>query len=138
MLLAPILAVALVFSIAVAVTYLPTGPQPATQNQPSPEPTPANYYNVTAPIPSPTANFSTGSIAITTPAPTVVPAAPTVVQAAPTTPPTAIPATGLGNTNNVYFPILSIIAALIIGVVAALLLFSERNLKKELGNEEQP
>ena len=67
MLLAPILAVALVLSLAAAVSYLPAGPQASTQMQPSPEPTPAqNFIPTTPATPSPTGSY----YYVGTPAPT--------------------------------------------------------------------
>jgi hypothetical protein len=114
MLLAPILAVALVLSLAAAVSYLPS----SHQNQPSAEPTPSVYYNVTPSVPSPSA----GSYNVATPAPTSAAA------------PTPVPLSGITSVN--LLPALSVAAAIILGIVAALLLFSEKSLKKELSKDD--
>ena len=119
MLLAPILAVALVLSLAGAVSYLPTGPQASTQNQPSPEPSPAQYFNGTPAVPGPSA----GSYNVGTPIPS--PAA------------TATPMTGLAtNTSSDSLTILAVAAAVVLGIVAALVFFSERSLRKVLGDAQ--
>jgi hypothetical protein len=115
MVLAPILAVALVLSLAAAVSYLPFLPQASPQNQPSAEPTPNVYYNVTPSVPSPSA----GSYNVGTPAPTSAP--------------TAVPLSGIASVN--LLPALSIAAAVVLGAVAALLFFSEKGLKKELSKD---
>ncbi len=52
MLIAPILAVALVLSLAAAVSYLPLSAQTALQNQSSASPTPAPNFVVTPASPS--------------------------------------------------------------------------------------
>ena len=116
MVLAPILAIALVLSLAAAVSYLPSLPQASSQNQPSAEPTPNVCYNVTPSVPSP----STGSYNIATPAPT---------SAAPT----SAPLSGISSVN--LLPAVSVAAAVILGVVAVLLFFSEKSLKKELSKD---
>jgi hypothetical protein len=116
MVLAPILAVALVLSLAVAVSYLPSLPQATPQNQPSAVPTPNVYYNVTPSNPSP----SGGSYNVATPAPTSAAS-------------TAAPLSGIASFD--LLPALSVAAALILGIVAALLFFSEKSLKKELGKD---
>jgi hypothetical protein len=117
MLLAPILAVALVLSLAAAVSYLPSGPQASSPNQPTPQPSTTINWNATPQVPSPTA----GSYNVATPAPTS------------TTPSTPVPLSGTTSVNLV--PALSIAAAVILGIVAALVFFSERSLKKELGKD---
>jgi hypothetical protein len=91
MLLAPILAIALAFLLAGAVSFLP---QNASSGQPSPQPT----------------SFSGSTM--------------------PPLPTTAPVSQGVSNGNIV--PILFIVAAIVVGIVAALLLFSEKNLKKEI------
>jgi hypothetical protein len=111
MLLAPFLAVALILSLAAAVNVLPASPQ----NKPS-NPTPSVYFNAFPPAPS----NSAGSYNMATPAPTAL----------PSTAPTAIPQSLTSSVN--LLPILSIAAAIVVGVVSALLFFSEKSLKKEL------
>lgn len=124
MLVAPILAVALVLSIAAAVSYLPVSPQAGPVSQPSPEPTPAIYWNFTPAAPT----SSPGSYNMRTQT-----AAPGSTSQPATPEPTAVPAS-LSTSIN-YLPVLSVIAAIAIGVVAALVLFSEKSLKKELSKE---
>jgi len=114
-LLAPFLAVALVMSLATAVTYLPASPQASLQNSFSPESSPHPYYNITP---------STGSASIQTPVPSPAPAAT----------PTTVPASTTASVN--LLPILSVVAAVVLGIVAALAFFSERGLKKELGDAQ--
>jgi len=116
-LLAPILAVALILSLAAAVSYLPSTPQPSLHNQLSAEPTPNVYSNVTPSVPNPSAP----TYNIETPAPTSL------------TPPTATPLSGITSVNLI--PALSVGVAVILGIVAALVFFSERSLKKELGKD---
>lgn len=111
MLLAPFLAVALVLSLAAVVSVLPAAPQ----NKPS-NPTPSVHFNVFPTVPS----NSAGSYNMATPAPTEL----------PSTAPTAIPESLTSSVNLI--PILSVVAAIVVGVVSALLLFSEKSLKKEL------
>jgi len=140
-LLAPVLAVALAFSIAAAVSYLPVGSQTSiensflptssqtpTQNEPSPEPT-NGHFIIVAPTPSP--KEGTFSQQTQTPLPS------SVAQAATPNPtstpvPTAIPMSGLSSPN--FLPFIAAAAAVILGVVAALVLFSEKSLRKELSN----
>jgi hypothetical protein len=116
MLLAPFLAVALVISLAAAVSYLPVSPQASTQNLPSDLSTPLPQYNAVPSVPNP----SEGIYSAATPAPAPV----------PSTAPTAVPESGKAPFN--WLPILSITVAIILGIVAAIALVSEKNLKKEL------
>ena len=116
-LIAPILAVALILSLAAAVSYLPSTPQPSFHNQLSAEPTPNVYSNVTPSVPNPSAP----TYNIATPAPTSL------------TPPTATPLSGITSVNLI--PALSVVVAVVLGIVAALVFFSERSLKKELGKD---
>jgi len=118
-LLAPILAVALILSLAAAVSYLPSTPQPSFHNQLSAEPTPNVYSNVTPSVPNPSA--PTYNIGTPVPAPTSA------------TPPTAVPLSGITSVNLITA--LSVAVAVILGIVAALVFFSERSLKKELGKD---
>ncbi|MGA2387136.1 MAG: hypothetical protein ABSG33_11480 [Candidatus Bathyarchaeia archaeon] len=124
MLIAPILAVALVLSLAAAVSYLPVSSQVALQNKPSAAltPTPSQKYSNVTPG---TSSSSAGSYTTATPAPTS--AAPPI--AAPTT----VPSNATTSINII--PFLSVAAAVVLGVVAALLFFSEKSLKKELGTD---
>ncbi|MGO8806104.1 MAG: hypothetical protein ACLQO7_05810 [Candidatus Bathyarchaeia archaeon] len=115
MLLAPFLAVALVLSLSVAVSVLPASPQ----NKPS-NPTPSVNFNAFPPAPS----SSAGSYGMAAPAPTAL----------PSTAPTAIPESLKSSVDLI--PIISVAAAIVVGVVSALLFFSERSLKKELGDSE--
>jgi HAMP domain-containing protein len=95
MLLAPVLAIALAFLLAGAISSLSFLPQSASQGQPSPEPT--SFPNSTmAPLPT------------SQPAPQSV-----------------------SPLNSNLVPILFIVAAIVVGVVAAILLFSEKTLNKE-------
>ena len=91
MLLAPILAIALAFLLAGAVSFLP---QTVLQSQSKPEPTSSSNTPAT-PLPT------------------------TAVALAST------------SDGNVLF-VLFVVAAIIVGLVAAFLLFSEKNLKKEI------
>ena len=142
MLIAPILAVALVFSLTAAVSYLPLTPK--TTPQATPHVAPKNQLS-TASTPAatspPESQFSTAS----TPAPTTQSgpayymnssaASPTQLPVpAPTS--TAQPATATV-TQTVYFlPVLFVIVAVVLGVVAVQVLFREKELKKELSEEE--
>ncbi len=92
MLFASILALALAFLIAGAVSFLP---QNASPNQPLPQPT--SFPGSTLP-----------------PLPTTVPVA---------------QSSSNGNIVSIIFAI----AAIFVGAITALLLFSEKNLKKESG-----
>ncbi len=89
MLFAPILAIALAFLLAGAVSFLP---QDASQGPPNPQPT-SNPNSTMTPL--------------------------------PTTAPTQSSANG--NIVSILFAV----AAIVVGIVSALLLFSERSLKKE-------
>lgn len=120
-LIAPILAVALVLSLAAAVSYLPVSSQVALQNKPSAASTSTpsqKYFNVTPG----TSSNSAGSYNTATPAPTT--ATPPLAAS------TAAPSSATNSIN--FVPYLSVAAAVVLGVVAALLFFSEKSLKKEL------
>jgi len=119
MLLAPFLAVALVLSLAAAVSYLPVSPQSTPQNLSSALSTPSPRFNAFPAVPNPTAGiYSTAT-------------SPPV----PSTAPTAVPESGTASLN--WVPILSVAATTILGIVAALSLFSEKSLNKELDGTEQ-
>ena len=121
-LIAPILAVALVLSLTAAVSYLPLSPQATPQVAPKNQ-------------------LSTSS----TPAPTSQPGAMYTTSknssaASPTQPPVPAPtttATPASVTQTVYFlPVLFVIVAVVLGVVAVQVLFREKALKKELSEGE--
>jgi len=90
--MAPLLALALAFLLAGAVSFLP---QNASQGPPNPQPT-SNPNSTMIPL--------------------------------PTSPPVAQTTTLSSNIVSILFAI----AAIVVGIVAALLLFSEKNLKKEI------
>lgn len=118
MLLAPVLAVALVLSIATAVSFLPAEPQTSTDNKLLPKSLPIPYF---PPAPS----SSAGAYTAQTPVPsTLTPAA--------TPYPTAAPMATTSSIN--LFPFIAAAAAIVIGIIAAVTLFSERSLKKDLEN----
>ena len=114
MLIAPILAVALALSIAAAVSYLPLSTQTAPQTQLS-ESTQSPTYSSAGPA-GPVG--STGTNNMQTPAPV------------PTTAPTAVPASTASTFN--FAAVLFIIIAIVVGSAAVLVLFREKELKKEL------
>ena len=136
MLLAPFLAVALVLSLAAAVSYLPVSPEASLQKQSFPEASLSNYsYAAAAPTANPESgtsgvaspSSSYGSVSAATPLPSTAP-----IPAATAAPaPTAIPESGTTSVN--VLPALSIIVAIFIGAIAALVFFSEKSLKKEIG-----
>jgi hypothetical protein len=103
MLLAPILAIALALSLFGATYYFPQTGQ-ATQSSTIPQATP-----IPTPFPS---TASPGFAAV--PAPTS----------------TAVPASVTGESSNLI-PLLSVVSAIVIAVIAVLLLFSERDRKLE-------
>ena len=127
MLLAPILAIALVIFIVASVSTLPSGPR-ASDNQASPQPSPTQAFNVLPSTPITAENSALPIYNIATPLPT----------AGLTYASTATPVSGLASSTTVSncLPILSITGALIIGVVAVVTLFSEKNLKRELSKED--
>ena len=120
MLIAPILAVALVLSLTAAISYLPLSPQAAPQNQPSAVSAPAPTSTPKPTLPS----YSAGASSTQMPSP----------AAAPTTAPTAVPAVVSAPAN--FLPVLFVIVAVMLGVVAVQVLFREKELKKELSKGE--
>jgi len=138
MFIASVLAVALVLSLTAAVSYLPLSPQATRQVAPKNQ---LSTASTPAPTSPPESQFSTAS----TPAPTSQSrpayymnssaASPTQLPVpAPTS--TAQPATATV-TQTVYFlPVLFVIVAVVLGVVAVQVLFREKELKKELSEEE--
>ena len=138
MFIAPVLAVALVLSLTAAVSYLPLSPQATRQVAPKNQ---LSTASTPAPTSPPESQFSTAS----TPAPTSQSrpayymnssaASPTQLPVpAPTS--TAQPATATV-TQTVYFlPVLFVIVAVVLGVVAVQVLFREKELKKELSEGE--
>ena len=128
MLIAPILAVALVLSLTAAVSYLPLSPQAAPQKQPSTVSTPASTSTPKSTPPS----YSAGASSTQMPSPA---AAPTVAPtASPTAAPTAVPA--VVSQPAYFLPVLFVIAAVVLGVVAVQVLFREKELGKELSEGE--
>ena len=123
-LIAPILAIALVLSLTAAVSYLPLSPQTAPKNQFSTVSTPALTSTPKPTLPS----YSAGASSTQMPSPAPAPTAP------PTSAPTAVPAVV---SQPVYFlPVLCVIVALVVGVVAVQVLFREKELRKELSEGE--
>ena len=122
MLLAPILAIALVLSLAAAVSYLPLSSQTASQNQ---QLTQNPMYTTATPAPEFAAPSNEGAPYV--PAPSA--------SAAPAPSPTAVPASTLSSSPD-FLPVLFVIVAVVIGIAAVQVLFSEKGLKKELSDRE--
>jgi len=123
MLIAPIIAVALVLSLTAAVSYLPLSPPTAPQKQ-------SSTVSTSAPTPAPTSQpgymYSTNSSGPSSTQPPVP--APTVT--APPAPASVV--------QTVYFlPVLFVIVAVVLGIVAVQVLFREKDLRKELSSERE-
>jgi hypothetical protein len=123
MLLASILAVALALSLVGTTYYFPSGqasqPAPQTTSIPVPYPSTAPVSSTASSMPALTA----------TPMPTSAPSA-SVPSYAPVLTSTPVPASVTGESVNLI-PVLSVVAAIVIAIVAVLLLFSERDIKSE-------
>jgi len=118
-LVASILAIALVFSLTAAVSYLPLSTQAAPKSQsstvstPGPTSQPGSMYYVNSSEASPTQ--------LPFPAPTS----------------TTSPAIASTAQTFYFLPVLFVAVAVVLGVVAVQVLFREKDLKKELYSEEE-
>jgi hypothetical protein len=151
MLLAPILAVALAVLLTGAIYYspLPTTQSlsPQVQSQATPKPSPVAVTEATPTTASAPASENTvGQLGMPTPAPTQTSLAPT-----PSTIPSSIPSVTSTDGKSYYqvgpsaqpeftlsqdlpsglLPILFVVAAVVVAILAVGLLFSERNINKE-------
>ena len=129
MFIASVLAVALVLSLTAAVSYLPLSPQaaPKTQLSTASAPTPSSTLEPKSTLPS----YSAGASSTQMPPPAPAPTAPPI--SAPTAAPTTAPAAVSAQIN--YLPVLFVIVAVVIGLLAVQVLFREKELKKELNSE---
>ena len=109
-LLAPILAIALALSLFGATYYFPQS-MPAVQSPAVPQATPS-----LAPLPSTASSYASAA----TPEPTTMP-----MPAATATPAKAT------SQSSILLPVLSVVAAIVIAIIAVLLLFSERGNKSD-------
>jgi hypothetical protein len=117
MLIAPILAVALVLLLTGAINYLPLSTQTAPKSQSSTVSTPA-------PTSQPGFMYSTNSSGAS-PSQSPVPAPAATAPPAPAS-----------VTQTVFFlPVLFVVVAVVLGIVAVQVLFREKELKKELNSE---